>query len=258
VLIFWDVTTGKANERLEPEKFASVVYQSGHLKHAKQSQSFKYGPPPWCQIKTFETVSFSPNRPIIIVGGSGILVSGSGIDVHPYPESYGGGPCYLVAAWHLINQVMLESVGPFDSKEFPNAQNFALQATIEPNNSFSGLLVMDSGFYPLTSGSRFNDKYGRLKTTDFGLDFAVFAMTGAAISPNAERVAVWGKTRGEQAMYFLNLYDVRTTQQIAQFSLESDSTLSTLSAAFRPDGRMLASLDQNGNLKLWQVKKTLP
>jgi hypothetical protein len=83
-------------------------------------------------------------------------------------------------------------------------------------------------------------------------------ITGAAISPSAERAAVWGKTSDNPPAYFLNLFDARASQQIAEVQKGNDPALSTFSAAFSPDGRILASIDQSGNLKLWQVRKLLP
>jgi len=88
-----------------------------------------------------------------------------------------------------------------------------------------------------------------------GLDFANLTVPVAAMNPSVERAAVWGQTPDNPAAYFLNLFDARTAQQIAEVRLESDPSLGTFPTAFSPDGRLLASIDRGGALSLWRVSR---
>ena len=155
----------------------------------------------------------------------------------------------------------------FSTDQFPDPHKLALQivAGSTNSNSISSLLVMNSGFYP--SNLNFSSPGTTQSETsvaepetseNWGLDFSSFTMTGAAISSSAERAAVWGKTPGNSPTYFLSLFDARTSQKIAEIQKESDPALGTFSVAFSPDGRILAAIDQSGDLKLWQVRKILP
>ncbi len=261
-VIFWDLNTGAEFWRLNPRPMAN---QLGSAKLASLSLSPMYGGGPWCNIQTYDTVSFSPDSPILIVSGDGVGLLGMS-PASEWPK------CYSVQGWDLVqnrglsyNSILTAS----SSEEFPVPQQFALQVTEVSVSRFSellvsGLLVMNSGFYPATPSLSFLFQEQPLDQPQFsvaenwGLDFAALTMTGAAISPSAERAAGWGQTLDTPPAYFLNLFDVRTSQQIAEVQKGSDPALSTFSAVFSPDSRILASIDQSGNLKLWKVRKILP
>jgi hypothetical protein len=178
--------------------------------------------------------------------------------------------CYSMRRWYLgSGGAYTTDVNfmAFGSEQIPAPKKLALQITpaFSDETFVSSLLVMDSGFYPsnldfLSIGSNlstsFDPKENPAET--WGLDFANLTITGAAISPSAERAAVWGKTPDNPPAYFLNLFDARTAQQIAEVRLESDPALGTFSAAFSPDGRLLASIDRGGTLSLWRVSRMQP
>jgi WD40 repeat protein len=179
-------------------------------------------------------------------------------------------PCYEVTSFDLDKNYYSSSsrgfsyaFAVFGSEQFPQPQKIAWQ--VIASSSVSGLAVMNSGFYlpvdafslpPLRTTE--NNPPQLLAAQGWELDFAAVTVAGAAISPSAERAAVWGKTPDNPPAYFLNLFDVRTAQQIAQVRLESDPALGTFSAAFSPDGRLLASIDRGGTLSFWRVKRTIP
>jgi WD40 repeat protein len=154
----------------------------------------------------------------------------------------------------------------FSSEQFFQPQKIAWQVITSSTKSVSGLAVMNSGFYlPADSFSILtlarttdNEPPQLIAAQGWGLDFAAVTVTGAAISPSAERAAVWGKTPDNPPAYFLNLFDARTAQQIAEVQMVNDPALSVFSAAFSPDGRLLASIDRGGTLSFWRVSRMQP
>jgi WD40 repeat protein len=261
-VILWEVATGKDIWRLEPIPVPKAE-QLGHIKLAKLSASPWYGGgPSWtCQIEIYDTVSFSMTDPVLIIGGKGL-----GSPLYPPVSVSDLVPCYGIKGWKLVwnSQVMdPNAFVAFSSEQFPQPQKIAWQ--VIASSSVSGLAVMNSGFYlpvdafslpPLRTTE--NNPPQLLAAQGWGLDFAAVTISGAAISPSAERAAVWGQTPDNPPAYFMNLFDARTSQQIAEIQKVSDPALSTFSAAFSPEGSILASIDQSGSLKLWLVRKILP
>ena len=201
--------------------------------------------------------------PVLIVGGKGL-----GSPLYSPVLVSDLVPCYGIKGWNLVwnSQVMdPNAFVAFSSEQFFQPQKIAWQVITSSTKSVSGLAVMNSGFYlPADAfslppfGTKENNPPQLLAAQGWGLDFAAVTVTGAAISPIAERAAVWGKRPDNPPAYFLNLFDVRTAQQIAEVRLESDPALGTFSAAFSPDGRLLASIDRGGTLSLWRVSRMQP
>ncbi len=264
-VILWEVATGKAIWRLEPIP-APKAEHPGHVKLARLSASPRYGMggKTWmCWIESYDTVSFSLTEPVLLFGGKGLG--------YPRLDALDLVPCYEITSFDLVRNYYASSPNGFSyafavfgSEQFSQPQKIAWQ--VINSSSVSGLAVMNSGFYlPADSFSiatlaqpTDNEPPQLIAAQGWGLDFAAATVTGAAISPSAERAAVWGKTPDNPPAYFLNLFDARTAQQIAEVRLESDPTLETFSAAFSPDGRLLASIDRGGALSLWRVSRMQP
>jgi WD40 repeat protein len=256
-VILWEIATGQVRWRLKPNE---------------RSYNIKYLLPepirgPLCLLETFDSVSFNLDGTILIYSGEGLGVPNE-VEVTSVSElrkcssmkflALGSGGAYPSDVNFMA----------FGSEQIPAPKKLALQITsvFSDDKTFvSSLLVMDSGFYPynlyfLPRQSNLPKSFGPQEkpAETWGLDFSKLTVSGAAISPSAERAAVWGKTPDNPPAYFLNLFDARTAQQIAQVRMESDPALGTFSAAFSPDGRLLASTDRGGALSLWRVSHLQP
>jgi WD40 repeat protein len=253
-VILWEIATGQVRWRLdsnEPSMFENL---------SKPVRG------PLCLLETLDSVSFNSDGTVLVSGGEGLGVP-YGVEVTSVSELR---KCYSMRRWSLGSGGAYSrdvNFMAFGSAQIPAPKKLALQITpVFSDETFvSSLLVMDSGFYPSNLhflpirtdlSKSFEPKENSAET--WGLDFANLTVTGAAISPSAERAAVWGKMPDNPPVYFLNLFDARTAQLIAEVRLESDPALGTFSAAFSPDGRLLASIDRGGTLSLWRVKRTIP
>ena len=261
-VILWDINTGTEFWKLSSNE-VHVAEKPSSVKLASLSwhPSYGGGPSGYCGIETFDTVSFSQVEPALIVSGYGLGFTKSSTSASEYIK------CYAVQARYMLYNRPGDELIIFSTEQFPDPHKLALQIIADStnSNSISSLLVMSSGFYP------YNLNFSSPGTTqsetsvaepetleNWGLDFSSLTMIGAAISPSAERAAVWGKTPDNSPTYFLSLFDARTSQKIAEIQIVSDPALSPFATAFSPDGRILAVIDQSGDLKLWQVGKILP
>lgn len=225
-------------------------------------------PVPFCHIKTVDEVSFNSDGTILIYSGEGLGVPNE-VEVTTVSDLH---KCYSMRFLNLGSGGAYSrdvNFMAFGSAQIPAPKKLALQITSVSSDYetfVSSLLVMDSGFYPSNlhflpirsnlSKKSFDPKEKPAET--WGLDFSNLTVTGAAISPSAERAAVWGKTPDNPPAYFLNLFDARTAQQIAEVQMVNNPALSVFSAAFSPDGRLLAAIDWGGALSLWRVSRLQP
>ena len=248
-VILWEIASGQVRWRLKPWTSSEVEKFHG----------------PGCLLETLDSVNINSDGTLLVYSGQG---RGSSEKVSSASDLR---KCYSMLRWDLSNnagQIMYGNFMAFGSEKTPAPQKLALQivsVSSFPGFIISSLLVMNSGFYPynLHFSSIVPDSQKSVDPQEkpaetWGLDFVSLTVTGAAISPSAERVAVWGQTPANPPAYFLNLVDARMAQPIAEVRLEADPALATFSAAFSPDGRRLASIDRGGALYLWQVKRTLP